>query len=121
MPFQYVRDDDRHRIRITLSDPLTVAELTASIERQFADGAWLYGLIVDARSVVAQPIDIPSFQAHVRELVATHGPRGPVAFVATESGVIGSAQRYIFGSKSESMEVFWALDDAQRWMDERMA
>jgi hypothetical protein len=49
----------------------------------------------------------------VRELIAAHGPPGPVAVVVRESGPISSAQMDVFGHKTESIEVFWDLDDAQ--------
>jgi hypothetical protein len=63
-----------------------------------------------------------AFVAGVRELIVAHGPRGPVAVVAREGGAISSAQMYnIFGGKTESIEVFWDLDDAEQWLDERLA
>jgi len=124
LPFTYARDDAARRIRITLADPLTVADLIASVDHQLADGAWSYGLLVDGRNISAatESSAIQSFLSHVRELVAVHGPRAPIAFVSTESAVIGSAQRYvIFGGSAESFEVFWAIDDAQEWLDKQMA
>ena len=125
MPFTYARDDARGRVRITLTDPLSVADLTASVDHQLTDGTWTYGVLVDARSVTdgTQSSEIQSFLSHVRQLVTAHGPRGAIAFVATQSTVIGSAQRYaIFGGgMAESFEIFWALDDANRWLDGRPA
>jgi hypothetical protein len=123
MPIQYERDDARHRIRVTVTDPLTVADLIASVERQLADGAWGYGLLVDARSTfrAPQPMEMRSFVSSVRELVSAHGPRGPIAIVAKESAAIIGAQLYsFFGQKMEAVETFWDLDDAQRWLDDRM-
>ena len=122
MPLEYVRDDTRRRIRITLTDPVAVADLVASVERQLADRAWSYGLLVDGRGLSdrAKPTDVREFVSRVREQTAAHGPRGPVAFVARKSEVIGAAQIYNFlGGKTEFVEVFWDIDDAQRWLDER--
>ena len=124
MPIQYVTDDASRRIRVTLTDPLTVAELIASVERQLADGAWRYGLLVDARGTfpAPRPVDMRSFAARIRELVATHGPRGPIAIVARESGAIIGAHMYVFLSgNTESIEVFWDVDDARQWLDGRIA
>jgi hypothetical protein len=123
MPVQYERDDVRHRIRVTISDPITVTDLIASVERQFTDGAWRYGLLVDARSSfrAPQPTDMRSFVTGVRELIAAHGPRGPIAVVARESGAIIGAQLYnFFGQKMEPIETFWDVDEAQQWLDGRM-
>jgi hypothetical protein len=124
MPIRYERDDTRRRIRVTLADPLTVADLLASVERQYAEGAWPYGVLVDARTPCGapQPGDMRAFVSGVRELVDAHGPRGPIALVAREAGAISSAQLYnVFGGKTESIEVFWDLDDAHRWLDDRLA
>jgi hypothetical protein len=124
VPIQYVTDDASRRIRVTLTDPLTVAELIASVERQLADGAWRYGLLVDARGTfpAPRPVDMRSFAARIRELVATHGPRGPIAIVARESGAIIGAHMYVFLSgNTESIEVFWDVDDARQWLDGRIA
>jgi hypothetical protein len=123
MPIHYERDDAIHRLRVTLTDPLTVAELLASVERQFDDGAWRYGLLVDARSTfrTPQPMDMRSFVSSVRELATLHGPRGPIAIVAKESGAIVGAQMYrFFGRKMEIVETFWDLADAQQWLDEQL-
>jgi hypothetical protein len=124
MPIQYERDDARHRLRVAVTDPFTAADLIASVERQFADGAWHYGLLVDSRAPAAAlpPEQMQTFVSHVRELIAVHGPRGPIAIVAREPGQITVTQRYIYLSeKLEPIEVFWALDDAQQWLDDRMA
>jgi hypothetical protein len=122
MPVQYVRDDARRRIRVTITDPFTLADLVASVERQLADGAWRYGLLVDSRASYAGlgPVDTQSFVSSVRELIAAHGPRGPIAIAARESGSIATTQRYIFVSgKTEPIEVFWDIADAQQWLDEQ--
>jgi hypothetical protein len=123
MPVQYERDDVRHRLRVTVTSPFTAADLIASVERQLAEGAWPYGLLVDSRAQVAalRPDDMRAFVSRVRELIAAHGPRGPIAIVARESGPITVTQRYIYLSERlEPIEVFWDLDDAQRWLDDRI-
>ena len=125
MPFEYVRDDAKHRIKVTVSDPLTVAELIASVEHQLADGTWQHTLIVDARRLILLTPNVSfmqSFVSYVAELVAAHGPRGPIAIVSTQSGVISSGQMYnLFGGEMEPVEVFWDIDEGQQWLDQRSA
>ena len=124
MPFQYVRSDRPQQIRITVTDPVTVADFVEIAEHQLADGAWRYGLLVDARAIAQPPPprDIRLFIARLSEFVAAHGRRGPIAFVAKESGVIGRAQMYSsLGLEFETQEVFWDARDAQEWLDERIA
>jgi hypothetical protein len=121
MPFQYVRDDAKRRITVILTDPLTVAERIAAVERQLADDAWRYGLIIDARSMLQfapHTTEMRAVVERVGELVAAHGPRGPVAIVSRHSGVIGAGAIYnYFGRQKDSVEVFWDMDEALKFLD----
>lgn len=122
MPVRYVRDDAKRRITLTVSDPLTVEERIAAVERQLADGAWGYGLIIDARSMASFTPKLTEMQiaaSRLAELVAAHGPRGPVALVSRQSGVIGaSAMHNSLGVKTPGVQVFWDMDDAQKFLDQ---
>jgi hypothetical protein len=122
MPFRYVRDHAKRRIMLTLTDPLTVAELLESAARQLAGGAWQDGLLVDARTtfVALQAMELRLFAANLRELIAAHGPRGPVAIVTQKSAATSAQMYHVFGGKTASFEVFWDLNDAQQWLDDRM-
>jgi hypothetical protein len=75
-----------------------------------------------SQSAAAGPGDIRAFSARVGELVATHGARGPIAVIARDASPIAGAELHlIYGGKRESVEVFWDLDDGQRWLDRMMA
>jgi len=116
MPFHYVRDDTGRRIRLTPIDPVTAAEMIEILDRQLADGAWGYGTLVDAQRISSPTVssDMQTFMEHFRELVAAHGPRGPLVVVTRTSGVIGSTQKYVLlgGTAGREFEVFWDIDDA---------
>jgi hypothetical protein len=121
VPVEFDRDDANRRLKMTVTDPITLSELIASAERQLAEGAWSYGTLIDARGIVVAlpPDDIRSLVTHVRELVATHGPRGPIACVARQAKAIASVQIYmLFGGKTDALEVFWDLAEAREWLDE---
>jgi len=125
MPYQYVRDDTARRIRITLTDPLTVAERIAAVEQQVADDAWGYATLIDARFLAAYkpaPTEMQAVVARVAEFVAEYGPRGPVAIVSNRATVIGAGQMYnYFSGKKNAVEVFWDLDEARRFLDQQAA
>jgi hypothetical protein len=55
MPLQYQLDDAKRRIRVTLADPVTVADLFESIERQLADGVWSDGTVIEAWTSLPAP------------------------------------------------------------------
>ena len=125
MPYQYARDDTARRIRITLTDPLTVAERIAAVEQQVADDAWRYATLIDARHLAVykpKPTEMQAVVARVAEFVAEYGPRGPVAIVSNRATVIGAGQMYnYFGGKGNAVEVFWDLDEARRFLDQQAA
>ena len=122
MPYQYVRDDPRRRIRIRFRDPLTTEELVETADRQVAEGVWSYSVLVDARGLSSKPDigRIRTFLSHVKQLVTQHGPRGPLAIVVRESGGIAGAQIYktLGGTNAEpELTTFWDVDEAERWLD----
>jgi len=124
MPCQYVREDSQRLIKVTVADPFTLAEFDLLTKRQLAEGVWPFAMLVDARAMVTPPqaADVRLFVASIQEAIAANGPRGPIAFVAKESIVIGRAQMYAtLGGRAEAIEVFWHIDEAQRWLDERPA
>jgi hypothetical protein len=124
MPVQFDRDDVARRLRHTITSPISAAELIATVERQLAEGAWSYGLLVDARamSVPPAPSELRLLVLRVSELVAAHGPRGPIAFVARHAAAIGSVHVYLFlGGRTDSLEVFWDLPEAKEWLDRQMS
>ena len=119
MPLRYVQDDAGHRIKVTVTDPITARDLHAMVERQFAEGAWMYSMMVDARTLANPPTadDIRAILVRVLELTAVQGPRGPIAFVARQSAAISAAQKYVhFGGSQECFEVFWDLTEAEHWL-----
>jgi hypothetical protein len=125
MPYQYARDDAARRIRITLIDPLTVAERIAAVEQQVAEDAWWYGTLVDARYLAVYkptPTEMQAVVARVGELVAEHGPRGPVAVVSNRGTVISAGQMYNhYCDQRNAVEVFWDLDAARSFLDQQTA
>ena len=81
-------------------------------------------MLVDARamSISAPSTDVRMIVSRVHELVAVHGRRGPIAFVARQAAAIGSAHLYVLlGGKTDFLEVFWDMADAKQWLDEQMA
>jgi hypothetical protein len=125
MPYQYARDDAARRIRITLTDPLTVAERIAAVEQQVADGAWRYGMLIDARYLALytpNPAEMQAVVARVAELVAEHGPRGAVAIVSNRAAVISAGQMYnYYGGEKNAVEVFWDVDEARQFLEQQAA
>jgi hypothetical protein len=125
MPYQYARDDTARRIRITLTDPLTVAERIAAVEQQVADDAWRYGTLIDARRLAVykpNPAEMRAVVARVAEFVVKYGPRGPVAIVSNRPTVISAGQLYNhFGDRGNAVEVFWDLVEARKFLDQQSA
>jgi len=121
--FNYVRDDARRRIRVTIHQWLPLEDLTAIIDRQAREGTWSYAMIYDARCLhgPAPTADTAKLVDYVLAHVARLGPRGPVAFVTRSADFVGVAHRYARVGEKVGFEVeaFWDLDEAERWLDSR--
>ena len=116
MPFDYRRDDERGIVWTRATKPVGVLDVTEMLDRQLAEGAWKFGMLVDARQAILSSTDSKALLDYVRTLAAQYGPHGPVALV-TRDGV-GSAQAYAMRSEFAglSFEVFWDVDEAERWL-----
>lgn len=120
MPFDYRLDDARRVIRLTATEPIGLLDVTTMVDRQLADGAWQYGMLVDARQAILSPVDSRGLFEYIRKIVEQHGPHGPIALVRRQD--LGSAQVFAFRSAESdlSFEVFWDVDEAERWIASRL-
>jgi hypothetical protein len=125
VPLEYVLDHARQRLTIIGRDPVDVPDELAWLERQLADGAWAYGTLDDLRLVTWNPTseEVRRILRRIGMLSATHGPRGPVAIVATQP-LFDRARTYaasLGALLGHEVDVFYELADAERWLDERQA
>ena len=122
--YEYTRDDARQRLRIRLRQPPKAADFIAIVDRQISDGAWLFDIVYDVRSQltgISSAEDVQAGANYVQAQVAAHGPRGAVAIVSRQSGIVAAAQIYAHRARGFDVEVFWDMDDADRWLDHRRA
>lgn len=124
MPLEYVRDDDRRRVTLRARGDLTLADAIAAADRQLADHAWAYAVLYDARER-RQGLgsnELQQLVAHLRILVAQHGPMGPMAMVATDDSVYAAGRMYSIFCESIGCvtEVFHDIAAAELWL-ERLA
>jgi hypothetical protein len=96
MPFEYRLDHARQRLTIIGRDPAGVPDVLAWLDRQAADGAWAFGSLDDLRLVTLNPTsaDVQRILDQVTTRSAVHGPRGPVAVVATHPVLFSMASLY---------------------------
>ena len=125
MPLEYVLDHARQRLTIIGRDPLDVPDVLAWLERQVADGAWAYGTLDDLRLLTWNPTSeqVRRIIRRIGTLSATHGPRRPVAIVATQP-LFDRARTYaasLGALLGHVVDVFYEFAEAERWLDERQA
>jgi hypothetical protein len=118
--FQFTRDDERRRIRVTLQRTLGAAELISIVDRQVQENAWTYGTLYDLR-VIDRAIDRRSaieVAEHVQKVAEQHGRRGPVAIVTRKVDVLAAGHVYALDNtrQGRAVDVFWDIDDAERWL-----
>jgi hypothetical protein len=125
MPFEYRLDHARQRLTIIGRDPAGVPDVLAWLDRQVADGAWAYASLDDLRRVTLKPTtqDVHRILDQVTMRSTEHGPRGPVAVVATHPALFGMASLYaaLVDLAVGDVEVFSVLAEARHWLDERQA
>jgi hypothetical protein len=102
-----------------------VPDVLAWLERQAVEGAWAYRTLDDLRLVTWNPTseEVRRILRRVGLLSATHGPRGPVAIVATPP-LFDRALTYaasLGALVGHVVEMFYELAEAERWLDERQA
>ena len=119
MGVTYERIDAMRRIVVTVTGPLCAADILSVVDRQADEGVWDYGCLYDERLMTVWPptADVAPIARYVLQLVAVHGPRGPVAVVADR---VGSVEVYARLSKHIGLqfEVFDEIRDAERWLSQ---
>jgi hypothetical protein len=125
VPISYERDDQRRRITSVATGTVTLADVLAIVSRQFADGAWEYGVLYDSRGVESQPEpdEMQAMLNYVQDLGAGRR-RGPVALVTSQDDLFRLFRVYSLSGKyadiALDVRAFREMADAERWLDERM-
>jgi hypothetical protein len=53
MPITYERDDSRRLITVTVTEPYAVEDILGVIDRQAAEGTWMYALLYELHAPMA--------------------------------------------------------------------
>jgi hypothetical protein len=122
MPIQYHRDDAMHRVTVTLTHPVTLSCLKDVVDRDAAGRAWKYSVLCDAHSLSEplSPLNTWELMEHVREAIAAHGRRGPVAVVASRATTAAIAQLYsaVWQRATDlQFKTFYDVASAELWLD----
>jgi hypothetical protein len=82
MPIEYQRDDRRHLITVTVTEPFSFDELVDQTDRQWTEHTWEYAILYDVRATVhdAPADELQQLTDRVRVIGAGH-PRGPMGMV----------------------------------------
>ena len=121
MPIIYERDDDRRLIRLTVTEPYSVDDILAVIDRQMAEDTWGYATLYDWRAVTRLPAEAEVRQAAERvQTVGGGRERGPVGIIA-----IGAHAKVLLGlglqygsltKKLVPVEVVFTPAQLEDWM-----
>ena len=119
MPTQYDRDDRRRLITVVVTDPYTVEDLLAVIDRQFGEGTWAYAVLYDARAVesIVGQTDAQRLVDHAARVGRGH-VRGPVGLwvSATPRRFEGGAVYAAAARASSSVEVLLTDTQTNDWI-----
>lgn len=79
MPVQYHRDDIRQLITVTVTEPRSLTDLLAVIDRQAAEGTWHYAVLYDLTGAsIGTETEIRKIRDHAAA-VGRGRRRGPIA------------------------------------------
>jgi hypothetical protein len=120
--FTYTCDAEARIIRVVAQQTLTVDEAISIINRQVTEGRWRFGTLYDLRRVDAAMTkeDISRVAEYAGPIEVTNGPRGPVALVPSRKLIAPLAAFKIRARSAMQTEVFWDIDEAQKWLAERL-
>ena len=96
MPIATIRDDDHHRLTLTVTDPWSAEEIANALDRQVSSELWNYATVYDLREtrfIPSEP-DLLWLVKHAQQQVARHGARGPVAELIDGAGHGADLRRY---------------------------
>ena len=119
MTFQYERDDDARRIVVRFTGEFDQAELLAILARHRTENVGRYGVLYDLRGLTGHPTTEGMRDFINREAIniATEGPRGPIAFLATHPVTYRVACTCAaLGRPLLAIEVFRDRSDADSWL-----
>ena len=121
MPIRVSRDDSSRTLTITATDPMTQEDWLGVPTTQATMGCWSYALLLDVTGAKqAFGADTIWRVADLwKELVAEHGPRGPVAIVVSDALLHATARMYTVATHSldAKVAVFRDVSEAITWLD----
>ena len=118
MPIDFSVDADGQIVHLRCSDPLGPDDVMTALNRQIREGCWQFGTLVDARASGLDAKQSAALFGRVQQLVAQHGPNGPVALVTRAPEHVGGGQVIAVRGAGLAMkfEVFWDVSDADAWL-----
>jgi hypothetical protein len=120
MSVNYLRDDARRLIRVTVTGPIALEDFIAVMDRQITEGVWSYGVLYDlsAMAWVPSSADIAATVEAVTRRGRLHGRRGPVALVTQIPVNVGMGRMYEIRDEAAGLDVqvFATVDAAERWL-----
>ena len=122
MAISYGKDETARRVTFTVVGDLTLKDLTEAADRQAAEDAWSYALLLDASGRTGATVSAPAvrmFAEYTTKLSARHGPPGPFAVVVHDDvGYrMGRMFEVLSGSQTERLiKICRSLEEAQAWL-----
>jgi hypothetical protein len=122
MAISYGKDEAARRVTFTVVGELTLKDLTEAADRQAAENAWSYALLLDASGRTGPAVSAPvvrTFAEHTAKLSFRYGLPGPFAVVVRDDvGYrMGRMFEVLSGSQTERLiKICRSLEEAQAWL-----
>jgi hypothetical protein len=119
MSITYKRDDQRHLITVTMTEPCSVDDILTAIDRHSAEDTWAYAILYDLRGVSDMSAEADLQQIAERVKVAAGGrERGPVGIaIRARPALFLLALTYTrLTRESVTVEVLLSVAQTDAWL-----
>ena len=116
--YDYVRDDGARIVYVRAHRVLSASDVFGLFDRLIRSGAWTYGLLYDLQLANGPTTlaDSDAIAARSADLVAAHGPRGPVAIVSRDVRMLDALAFHADRHAGVKIQLFVDFDDAKEWL-----
>jgi hypothetical protein len=122
--FHTFRDDARRRITVTVTQSVNLSDSVKFLQQLQREDTWTYSVLYDARGLPAvdvTSVDLQAVAAHVTSAAHDASPRGPVAVVTEDPGLLAASAQYANLVRGAGILVaaFPTIAAADEWLDRR--
>jgi hypothetical protein len=116
MPIEYQRDDQRRLVTLLVTEPYSIDEVVAVVDRQVAEDLWAYAMLYDLRGgahMLLTETDLQQLAVRVKAVGPGRGPVGLAIGNQSQWGLIYTEKM----RRLVTLEVLLTPEQVDGWLD----